>query len=415
LAIAIGIAFACPAAVEAETAARFSFQVPVELTRLLGQEGAELQYALVGLPDGGAAIQTSVRVHDDGPFDFYALDESMVTILDSQGHVAREFAVPKLDMNGGDIVGVLAGGALLMMRDGKGYASFAALTLDGSVLWQRQFDVGTYGNFPPPIATANGGFAFLDEFIHSSSCLLRPLDRHGGNLAPTELQDPQLHWDAMHISGEFLLELTDGGYLAQCSFADLRRETLRSLMFRIDRFGRELWNRPLRLSILGGREETSGAVLLLANDSQEQGDVVTPQPPLPGSPFGWLAVRVGLDDGEVLDIKQIEPTEIPWSGYRTHPAGDHLVLPDGGMILSTRPKDDWGALGSLLLTRVDPAGAVIWERPIVPGDEPGDLCPPGCYQTTGIAVVNGQVLVAVYGWHLDRNSPRSGIYVVPFD
>jgi hypothetical protein len=228
------------------------------------------------------------------------------------------------------------------------------------------------------------------------------------------MQDPVLRRDAMHIAGEFLLELSDGGFLAQCSFADMGRDIVRSLMFRIDRSGREVWQRPMHASILGGREESVGTILLLANESEARGDVEAAQPPLPGSPFGWLAIRVGLENGEILDIKQIEPSGIAWSGYGGHPAGDRVALPDGGMILSTRPSDDPLSRGPLWLTRIATTGAVVWRRPIVKADDPSDLCMHGCYQSTGIAVVDGQVLVAVNGWLLRPGMPQSGVYTVPF-
>ena len=135
-----------------------------------------LFYALVGFPDGSAALQASVSPADLGKDVEVTPTRRWLIRIDAAGQAGPWTRQPALTFDDAEPALGLNDGGIVFRWGDRGFVYLAKVDRSGVLLWERNFESGIYGNFLRPVALADG-FAVLEDDI--GSCLLRRLDESG--------------------------------------------------------------------------------------------------------------------------------------------------------------------------------------------------------------------------------------------
>jgi hypothetical protein len=106
-------------------------RLPTELMRQFHDGDRGLSYALVGFPDGTAAVQVTAYIGASGPFGGYDVWDSWLIYLGRDGRQVREVPLPELRVRGAQVVRGLAHGGVVLMATTRGSLFMAEVAADG--------------------------------------------------------------------------------------------------------------------------------------------------------------------------------------------------------------------------------------------------------------------------------------------
>lgn len=407
LILAVIAVIASPGAATADEVTRFPFEMPPDLMRQIRDGPVDLSYALVGFPDGGAAIQVSASIQDPGPFDLFILDDSIIVYLDRRGNVTGQVAVPKLSFDGARAVLGLADGHILLMRAGRGYVFLAEIDPDGAVVWQRNFESGTYGALPPPVRLPSGGYVLLEDSVAKSR--MRRLDVDGRQLWERIIPYPIAQTEQTSVQPIAIAAAANGDIIVICSFGNDEFDRADGWMFRFDDQGNVIWRRALK--------GYAGHVVALSEGSMAVFGYPHRVPDNRYRPYAsdviyWALTEFDMDDGAAIkpDWGMISNGWVsPWSCCFIQGA---VALPDGGMVLVTGQSRGDSNQEDLSVVQLNSRFEIRRQWPL--GDPSADGGQSGWFG--GMALLgSGELLVAVSHEYEELGKATTAFYTLSIE
>lgn len=313
----------------AEDARPILHEIPAELARRMQEESVDISYAMVSFPDGGAAIQTSIRIDhpDPRPFDYHILDGTFLTYIDRNGGVTGRAAVQKLESPYTYAVLGLANRHVLMKRTTRGSIILAEIDSNGATVWKNMLGAYTYDDWSPkPISLPNGGFAMVEGNVWGT--ILSRLDADGKLMWERKIPLPGAP-EIFERHSPVAVAADDGDIVTVGDFYNDELGRTESWMFRFDDRGNEIWRRPMQALVdyVVALPDGTMAVFGFPHRVPDFGD-----PPHVGHDDLAL-MRFDMGDGSIIRIDW-DPLPAPWGSMNC----DYcfmapMALPDSGMML----------------------------------------------------------------------------------
>ena len=364
-----------------------------------------LTYALIGFPDGSAALQATITPADLSKGVEATPQRLWLIRIDGAGQAGHWTRLPELSAHEARATLGLDDGSVVFLYGGRGYIYLAKVDRSGSLLWEQYFDSGTYaGLIPPPIAVADG-FAILEDYPRS--CQLRRLDENGVERWHVQITDPRdSDTESIFCYPVMVAPLADGGFMVLCDWDNDALDRTEGWFFNIDRQGQVRGQRPLRAFAETG--------LALRDDTLAVFGFPDQMPDGPGHPHQGEAdtetlMRFDATDGRMLRSDSglfPEELEPPWE---PESAGELVALPNAELLVVAEARYDepsgWFA------ARIGEQDRVLWLRPLI-----GDLENPSASIDGGTAVLaNRQVLFAINNYDEAADIAKATLRVLPLD
>ncbi|MFN0107176.1 MAG: hypothetical protein ACKV2U_34400 [Bryobacteraceae bacterium] len=381
------------------------FDLPPRPEADFAGHSVNVTYALVGFPDGSAALQGSITPADREKGKETTPERLWFIRIGRDGQARYWIRLPELSVRGATAMLGLADGGVVLMAAGPAYVYLAKVDGDGALLWEQHFESGTYaGGLPPPIALVDG-FAILEDY--PQSCLLRRLDANGVERWHVEIQNPvRASTPATYSAPVMVAPRPDGGLTVLCDWPNDPAERADGWFSNVDPQGQLRWQRPLRAFAATGLALSDGtlAVFGLVHRIPDN-----PDDPYLGEEDAQALMRYDAAEGKILRRDwHLFPgeTDAPW---RPEIAGELVALPDGELLAVTEPR--YGGARGRLAARIDRQHRLIWLRPLT-----GDSEDPDTAQIGGTAVLGSrQVLFAINWYDAAADLASATLRVLPLD
>ena len=344
-----------------------------------------LTYALVGFPDGSAALQATITPADLSKGVETTPEQLWLIRIDGAGQTGPWTRLPALSAHGARAALGLGDGSVVFLSGGPNFLYLAKVDRSGMLRWERYFESGTYsGLIPPPIALADG-FAVLEDYPRS--CRLRRLDENGIERWHAEMPDPRAQkTDSLASDPVMVAPLADGGFMVLCDWYNEAADRSDGWFINIDPQGQLRGRRPLRAFAATGLALRDGTLAVFGLLHRIPDD---PSDPYQGEVGTETLMRFDQMDGTMLrSDSDVFPSEIeaPWE---PESAGELVALPNGEVLAVT--ERSYSGPDSLFAARIGREHRLLWLRPLA-GNSPD----PGWALVGGTAVLaNRQVLLAI--------------------
>lgn len=403
--LALFVGLLCLLAADASPAAEIGAPLfalpPLPETDFPGRQSG-LAYALIGFPDGSAALQATVT---DLSKDVEEPPERLWLIkIDAAGQAGHWRRVPALSAYGAEAALGLGDGSIVFRSGDRGFFYLAKVDRSGALLWEQYLGSGTFGSFPRPIALADG-FAILEDDWRS--CQLHRLDENGIERWHVAMPDPIERETASSFCDPIMVApRADGGFLVLCNWHNLALERSDGWLFDIDPQGQPRGQLPLRAYAAIGLALRDGTLAVFGLLHRIPDD---PTDPYQGEADTGTLMRFDGADGQMLRTdSNVFPSEIdwPWDLGNT----SELVALPGGELLAVAHLGDFQSSG-LFATRISREHRLLWLRPLV------DKAPVSSWaRICGTAVLaSRQVLFAVYSYDKAADIGKVTLRLLPLD
>jgi len=362
----------------------------------------DLTYALIGFPNGSAALQATVT---DLSQDVEEPPERLWLIkIDAAGQAGHWMRMPALSAYGAEAALGLGDGSIVLRSGRRGFFYLAKVDRSGMLLWEQYLGSGTFGSFPRPIALADG-FAVLEDDWRS--CRLHRLDENGIERWHVDMPDPIERETASSLCDPIMAApRADGGFRVLCNWHNMALERSDGWLFDIDPQGQPRGQRPLRAYVAIGLALRDGTLAAFGFLHRIPDD---PTDPYQGEEDRGTLMRFDGADGRMLQAdSDIFPSEIDglWNHGNT---GELVALPDGEL-LAVAELGDFQSSG-LFAARISRDHRLVWLRPLA-----GRVPKSGWAYVRGTAVLaNRQVLFAFHGYNEATDSANVTLRVLPLD
>lgn len=146
-------------------------------------------YALVGFPDGSAAVQATISPTDLSDEVEEPPERLWLIRIDAAGQAGHWTRLPALRAGAETTLG-LSDGSVVFWVAGRWHFYLAKVDRSGTLLWERDFGSGTVGSIRGPVALADGLVVLEDQ---ERSCRLRRFDENGIEQWHVDMPDPIEH------------------------------------------------------------------------------------------------------------------------------------------------------------------------------------------------------------------------------
>ena len=361
-----------------------------------------LAYALIGFPDGSAALQATVT---DESKDVEEPPERLWLIkIDAAGQAGHWMRLPALSAYGAEAALGLGDGSIVLRSGRRGFFYLAKVDRSGMLLWEQYLGSGTFGDFPRPIALADGLAILEDDW---RSCRLHRLDENGVERWHVAMPDPiELETPSSFCDPIMAAPRADGGFTVLCNWHNLAIERSDGWLFDIDPQGQPSGQRPLRayaaigLALRDGKLAVFGLLHRIPDDRAD---------PYQGEDDTGKLIRFDGADGQVLrTVSNVFPSEIDWP-WDLGDTGELVALPDA-QLLAVAHLGDFQSSG-LFAARISRENRLLWLRPLV------DKTPVSSWaRIRGTAVLGSrQVLFAVYSYDKAADIGKVTLRLLPLD
>jgi hypothetical protein len=361
-----------------------------------------LTYALIGFPDGSAALQATVR---DLSTEVEEPPERLWLIkIDAAGQAGHWMRLPALSAYGAEAALGLGDSSIVLRSGRRGFFYLAKVDRNGILLWEQYLGSGTFGIFPRPVALADG-FAVLEDDWRS--CRLHRLDENGIERWNVAMPDPiERETDSSFCDPIMVAPRADGGFTVLCNWHNLALERSDGWFFDIDPQGQPRGQRALRAYAETGLALPDGTLAVFGFPDQMP---AAPSRPHQGEADTETLMRFDAAEGRMLRSDSglfPEELEPPWEPAS---AGKLVALPNGELLVVTEARYDepsgWFA------ARIGEQDRVLWLRPLI-----GDLEGPSVSIDGGTAVLaSRQVLFAINNYDEAAGITKAILRVLPLD
>jgi len=364
-----------------------------------------LTYALVGFPDGSAALQATITPADLSEDVEKPPERLWLIRIDATGQAGHWARLPELSAHYASAALGLSDGSVVFRSSGPGFVYLAKVDRGGMLLWERYFESGTYsGLFPPPIALADG-FAILEDY--PQSCRLRRLDENGIERWHVEMPDLRAQKTVSLASGPVMVApLADGGFMVLCDWHNEAAERSDGWFVNIGPQGQLRGQRPLRAFAATGLALRDGTLAVFGLLHRIPDD---PSNPYQGEVDTETLMRFDGAEGSMLrSDSDLFPSEIrsPWE---PESAGELVALPDGELIAVTDAP--YSGPNGRFAARISRKHRLLWLRPLA-----GNAKDRRSARLGGTAVLaNRQVLFAINSYDEATDIANATLRVLPLD
>jgi len=369
----------------------------------------DLTYALVGFPDGSAALQASISPADLGKGVETTPKRRWLIRIDAAGQAGHWTRLPALSVDGAEVALGLNDGGIVFRWGDRGFVYLAKVDRSGMLLWEQYLGSGTYGSFPRPIALADG-FAILEDDWRS--CQLHRLDENGIERWHVAMPDPiEQETDSSFCDPVMVAPRADGGFMVLCNWHNEAPERSDGWFFDIDPQGQLRGQRPLRAFAATGLALRDGTLAVFGLLHRIPDDPTDPYQVEAHTDTRTLMRFDGTDGRMLRADSNVFPSEIetPWNPERV---GELVALPDGELLAVTE-LDNLQSTGlfALFAARIGREHGLLWLRPLVSKSPE-----PGWARIRGTAVLaNRQVLFAVNSYDKAAHIVNATLRVLPLD
>lgn len=363
-----------------------------------------LTYALVGFPDGSAALQASITPADLSEGVETTPEQLWLIRIDTAGQAEHWTRLPALSVDSAEVALGLNDGGIVLRSGDRGFFYLAKVDRSGMLMWEHYLGSGTYGSFPRPIALADG-FAILEDDWRS--CRLHRLDENGIERWHVEMPDPiEQETDSSFCDPVMVTPRADRGFLVLCNWHNEAPERSDGWFFDIDPQGQLRGQRPLRAFAATGLALRDGTLAVFGLLHRIPDD---PTDPYRDEGDTGKLMRFDGTDGRMLRADSyVFPSEIeaPWDPERP---GELIALPDGELLAVV--ERSYSGPDSLFAARIGQKDRLLWRR-LLAGNSPA----PGWVNIEGTAVLaNRQILFAINSYDEATDTAKATLRVLPLD